>query len=179
MKPTTKNQSQESTMKKSIVVLALVIVSFALIQNAAAQTTNNASQSVSLTVAKVYRIGITGGALSMTINDGLAGTNALTSATDNTSTYAITQNSLATPKITANLDAAMTKGKLSIQLAAGLGASAGLVEITNATAASAVNVVTNMGAGAKTGQSIGYTFTANASEGTFTDSKTVTLTIVD
>jgi hypothetical protein len=175
MKTNNQTYNQESAMKKSMGFLAIVLMSFALIQNASAQT---ASQSVSLTVSKVYRIAITGGALSMTINDGTAGTNALQAATAS-STYAITQNSLATPKITANLDAAMSKGKLFIQLANGLGTSAGSVEITNATAASAVNVVTAMGAGATTAQSIDYTFQANASEGTFTDTKTVTLTVVD
>lgn len=162
-------------MKKSIGFLAIALMSFAIVQSASAQT---ATQSVSLTVSKVYRIAISGGALSMTISTGTAGTDALTAATAS-STYAITQNSLLSPKITAHMDAAMAKGKLFIQLAAGLGSSPGSVEITNATSGGAVNVVTAMSAGAMTGQSIGYTFQANASEGTFTDNKTVTLTVID
>ena len=164
-------------MKKSMMFLGVALMSFALIQDASAQT---ASQAVSLTVSKVYRIAITGApTIDMTINAGAAGTDALTPVSDATTTYAITQNNSASTKITANLEAAMPKGKLNILVASTKGTSAGTVDISNATAASAVNVVTAIAMGAETGRSITYTFSANASEGLFTAAKTVTLTIVD
>ena len=163
-------------MKKSIVVLA-AIMSLALVQIASAQT---ATQALSLSVSKVYRIAITGGTITLGINSGVAGTDALTPVSDASSTYAITQNNSAATHITANLDAAMPKGKLQIALASVLGTSSGTVDISNAIAASAATVVTAIHLGAEAGKSITYTFSANASEGLLTStSKTVTLTVVD
>jgi hypothetical protein len=177
MKPTTKHTNQESAMKKSIVIIAAAMMSLALVETASAQT---ATQALSLSVSKVYRIAITGAAtINMAINAGTAGTDALTQVTDATTTYAITQNNSAATKITANLDAVMPKGHLKIALVGGLGTTAGTVDITNATGASALSVVTAMAMGASSGNSITYTFSANASEGLFSAAKTVTLTVVD
>ena len=164
-------------MKKSLVVLALITMGFAFVQETSAQT---ATQAVSLSVSKVYRIAITGAAtINLGITAGTAGTDALTPATDATTTYAITQNNSSSTKVTAHLDAVMAKGKLEVALASGLGTSAGTKDISNATSGSAVNVVTGIAMGAESGQSISYTFSANASEGIFSASKTVTLTVVD
>jgi len=164
-------------MKKSIVILAAAMMSLTLVQVASAQT---ATQALSLSVSKVYRIAITGGTVTLAINAGVAGTNALTAVSDAASTYAITQNNSAATHITANLDAAMPKGKLQIALASVLGTSSGTVDISNAIAASAATVVTAINMGAEAGKSITYTFSANASEGLLTStSKTVTLTVVD
>ena len=177
MKPTTKHTNQESAMKKSIVILGAAMMSLALMQNASAQT---ATQALSLSVSKVYRIAITGaGTINLAINAGVAGTDALTPVSDATSTYAITQNNSAATKVTANLDAVMANGKLKIALIGGLGTTAGTVDISNATGASALNVVTAIAMGASTGNFITYTFSANASEGLFSASKTVTLTVID
>jgi hypothetical protein len=177
MKPTQKHTLSESAMKKSIVVLGVALMSFALVQDASAQT---ATQAVSLSVSKVYRIAITGAAtINLAISAGVAGTDALTPVSDATSTYAITQNNSAATKITAHLDGVMANGKLKIALASGLGASPGTVDISNAISSSAVNVVNAINMGAESGKSITYTFSANASEGLFTASKTVTLTVVD
>jgi hypothetical protein len=163
-------------MKKSLLTLGVALMSFALVQNASAQT---ATQAVSLSVSKVYRIAITGGTITLAINAGVAGTDALTPVSDATSTYAITQNNSASTKVTANLDAAMPKGHLKIALASGLGTPAGTVDISAATSGSALNVVSGIAMGAETGKSITYTFSALASEGLFSASKTVTLTVVD
>jgi hypothetical protein len=177
MKLTTKHNDQESTMKKSIAILAAAMMSLALVETASAQT---ATQALSLSVSKVYRIAITGAAtINMAISAGTAGTDALTPVTDATTTYAITQNNSAATKITANLDAVMAKGKLQIALASTKGLSSGTIDISNATSASAVNVVTAIALGAEAGKSITYTFSANASEGLFSAAKTVTLTVVD
>ncbi len=164
-------------MNKSLVILGVALMSFALVQDVLAQT---ATQAVSLSVSKVYRIAITGAAtINLAINAGVAGTDALTPVTDATSAYAITQNNSAATKVTANLDAVMPKGHLKIALASGLGTTAGTVDITNATSGTALNVVSAIAMGAESGKSITYTFSANASEGLFTASKTVTLTVVD
>jgi hypothetical protein len=177
MKSTIQHTNQESAMKKSLVVVAAAMMSLALVQNASAQT---ATQALSLSVSKVYRIAITGAAtINLAINAGVAGTDALTPVSDATSTYAITQNNSAATKITANLDAVMAKGKLNILVASTKGLSAGTVDISNATSGSAINVVTAIALGAETGKAITYTFSANASEGLFSASKTVTLTVVD
>jgi len=164
-------------MKKSLLTLGVALMSFALVQDASAQT---ATQAVSLSVSKVYRIAITGAAtINMAISAGVAGTDALTAVSDATTTYAITQNNSAATKITANLDAAMPKGKLNILVASTKGTTAGTVDISAATSASALNVVTAIAMGAESGKSITYTFSANASEGLFSAAKTVTLTVVD
>jgi hypothetical protein len=177
MKQTQKHTLSEAAMKKVLLTLGVAMMSFALVQDASAQT---ATQAVSLTVNKVYRIAITGAAtINMAINAGVAGTDALTPVTDATSTYAITQNNSAATKVTANLDAAMPKGHLKIALVSGLGTTAGTVDITSATSGSALNVVSAIAMGAETGKSITYTFSANASEGLFVASKTVTLTVID
>jgi len=160
-------------MKKSIVVLALVVLSFALVQSAMAQT---ATQTINLNVSKVYRVAITGGAVNLTVSTGTAGTDALTVATDAATTYSVTQNNSASTHMTAQLDAAMPKGKLEINVAGGLGTTAGVQDLT---AGSAKTVVTAMALGAASGTGITYTFSANASEGIFSASKTVTFTIVD
>jgi hypothetical protein len=177
IKPTQKHTLSEAAMKNVLLTLGVALMSFALVQDASAQT---ATQAVSLSVAKVYRIAVTGAAtINLAINAGVAGTNALTPVSDATSTYAITQNNSAATKVTANLDAVMANGKLQIALATGLGTTAGTVDISNATGASALNVVTAIAMGAETGKSITYTFSANASEGLFSAAKTVTLTVVD
>ena len=175
MKLSTKHTNQESAMKKSIVILVAAMMSLALVQNASAQT---ATQALSLSVSKVYRIAITGGTITLAISTGTAGTDLLDVATNSVSSYAITQNNSTATKITANLEAAMPKGKLQIALVAGVGAtSVGTVDISDGTAR---NVVTAIPMGASTGNTITYTFSAKASEGLLTStSKTVTLTVVD
>ena len=77
-------------MKKSIVILGVAILSMALVSNVMAQAT--ATQTVSLAVNSVYKISTSGNPGALTITTGTAGTNALTSVSDNTTTYSITQN---------------------------------------------------------------------------------------
>ena len=166
-------------MKKSILTIALVVLSSAMIQKAMAQAT--ASQTVTLAVNAVYKISTSGNPGALTVTTGTAGTDALTSVSDNSTNYSITQNFGNTVKITANLDAALTAGyTLQLNLASTKGTSAGSVDISNATSASAVNVVTAIAKGADANQAIGYTFSALASAGTLAStSKTVTLTLTN
>ena len=117
----------------------------------------------------------------MTVTTGTAGTDALSSVSDNSTTYGITQNFGNTVKLTANLDAALSAGyALQINMASTKGTSAGTVDISNATSGSAVNVVTSINRGADAGQMITYTFSALASAGMLSSTnKTVTFTLTN
>ncbi len=139
------------------------------------------TQSVNLTVNTVYKISTSGNPAPLTVTTGVAGTDALTSVSDNSTTYSITQNYGNTVKITANLDAALQSGyTLRVNLASLKGTSAGTVDISSATSGSAVSVVTGIGRGADAGQIITYTFSALASAGPLTaTTKTVTLTLTN
>ena len=159
--------------------LGAMMMSFGLLQNAAAQATAN--QTVSLAVSAVYKIATSGNPGGLTISDGTAGTNALTTVSDNSTKYSITQNVAGTVKVTANLDAAMSAGyTLQLNLASAKGTSAGTVDISSTTPGAAVNVVSGIALGADANQTITYTFGANASAGTLTSTnKVVTLTLTN
>ncbi len=166
-------------MKKSIVIAASLALSAFVFQASFAQA--NATQNLTLAVNAIYKIATSGNPGALTITTGTAGTDALTSVSDNSTNYSITQNFASTVKITANLDAALTAGyTLGINLASSKGTSAGTVDISNATSGSALNVVTAIAKGADAGQAIGYTFSALASAGTLTSTaKVVTLTLTN
>jgi hypothetical protein len=174
-----KHNTSETTMKKSIVILAVAILSMALVSNVMAQATAN--QTVSLAVNAVYKIATSGNPGALTITTGTAGTNALTAVSDNTTNYSITQNVAGTVKVTANLDAALAAGyTLQLGLASTKGTSAGTVDISATTPGAAVDVVTAIAMGADAAQTITYTFGANASAGTLlSTNKVVTLTLTN
>ncbi|HUI09040.1 MAG TPA: hypothetical protein VL221_01870 [Bacteroidota bacterium] len=168
-------------MKTSLSVLLVLVLCVACVGTSFSQS--SANQTVNIAVNAVQKIAITGSPITLTITTGVAGTDALTPATDATSTYSITHNSPTALRITANLDAALASGyQLLINLApsAGHGTSAGTVDISNALAASAVAVVTAIPKGADAARTISYTFNANASAGALTSTaKTVTLTLTN
>ena len=170
---------KELAMKKIVVTLAAAVLSMVLVQSAMAQATAN--QTVTLAVNSVYRIAVSGNPGALTVTTGTAGVDALSSVSDNSTTYSITQNVAGTVKVTAYLDAALAAGyTLSLNLASTQGTSAGSVDISNATSGSAVDVVTGISRGADANQAVGYTFSANASAGTLgSTSKTVTLTLTN
>jgi hypothetical protein len=166
----------EDAMNRVVSTISVAVLSFVLMQNAMAQAT--ASQSLSLSVSAVYKISTSGNPGAMTINNGTAGTDALSSVSDNSTTYSMTQNSSSPAKITAGLNSALTAGySLTIALASAKGSSAGAVDISDGTAK---DVVTAMAKGADAGQGITYVFGANASAGILsTTAKTVTLTLTN
>ena len=166
-------------MKQSNVILMMAALSSLFVQSVFGQAT--ATQNVTLSVGTVYKIATSGNPSPMTITTGTAGVDALTSVSDNSTTYSITQNFGNTVKVTANLDAALPSGyTLQMNLGSTKGTSAGTVDISNATSGSAVNVITAIQRGADAGQAISYTFSANASAGTLSStSKTVTLTLTN
>ncbi len=167
-------------MKKSFFILPLVILSIPGVDVALSQSAA-ATQTLNLAVNAVYKIATSGNPGSLTVTTGTAGTDALTSVSDASTTYSITQNVGSTVKITANLDAVLTSGyALQIALASLKGTSAGTVDISNATSGSARDVVTGIGMGADANKSITYLFSALASAGTMgSTSKTVTLTLTN
>lgn len=166
-------------MKKLIRFFASAVLSMVLVQSSFAQAT--ATQNVTLAVNTVYKIATSGNPGPLTITTGTAGVDALTSVSDNSTTYSITQNFGNTVKITANLDSALPVGyALQLTLASSKGTSAGAVDISSAISGSAVNVVTAIQRGADAGQAIGYAFSANASAGTLSSTaKVVTLTLTN
>jgi hypothetical protein len=168
-------------MKKSLSLLTVLALCAMCAGSSFAQTTE--TQTVNLSVASVQKLVVTGGTITLAISSGVAGTDALTSVSDASSTYSITHNSLSPLKITANLDAALTAGfSLGITLSptALKGTSPGMVDISATTPATAVAVVTNIPKGADAARTITYTFSANASAGVMTTTaKTVTLTLTN
>ena len=166
-------------MKKSTVIVALVALSAFAFQASFAQA--SATQNLTLAVNTVYKIATSGNPGALTITTGTAGTDALTSVSDNSTTYSMTQNFGNTVKITANLDAALSSGyTLEINLASTKGTSAGTVDISNATSGSAATVVNAINRGAESAQAITYTFSALASAGTLSSTaKVVTLTLTN
>jgi hypothetical protein len=180
-KPNHITPPKELHMKKSLSLLVVLALCALCAGTSFSQATAN--QTVNLAVNSVQKIAITGGAISLTISNGTAGTDALTPVSDATSTYSITHNSATALRITANLDAALAVGyKLQIALTPGasMGTTAGTVDISNATSASAVAVVTAIPKGADAARTITYTFSANASAGQLGATvKTVTLTLTN
>ncbi|HTS00435.1 MAG TPA: hypothetical protein VML00_11815 [Bacteroidota bacterium] len=168
-------------MKKSLSLLLVMALCVLCAGTMFAQATAN--QTVNIAVNSVQKIAITGSPITLTITNGVAGTDALTPVTDATSTYSITHNSATALRITANLDAALAAGyqlQINLSPSAGHGTTAGTVDISNALAASAVNVVSAIPKGADAARTITYTFSANASAGALTSTaKTVTLTLTN
>jgi hypothetical protein len=137
-----------------------------------------ATQSLTLSVSSVAKIAVSGNPGPLTIASGVAGTDALSSVTDASTTYSITHNNISNMRITAGLNIALDSGyKLEVALASDKGGPAGTVDISTG---AAVNVVTGIPKGADAGRTITYTFSADASAGTMTSTnRTVTLTLTN
>jgi len=162
-------------MKRTTSILAAAALVTLISGGLLAQST--ATQTVTLSVASVQLIAVDNNAVTLSIDgtSAVAGTNAVGSATDNSTTYSVTHNGAANLRITAAIDAAMPAGmSLSINLANSTnGTSAGAVTLGT----TAQDVVTGIAKGIVNGESIGYTFSANADAGQFSGSRTVTLTL--
>jgi non-ribosomal peptide synthetase component E (peptide arylation enzyme) len=182
MKIRTMNTQQhiisEVAMKRLVLILGVAVLSMGLVQSAMAQA--SANQTVTLAVSAVYKIAVSGDPGALTISNGTAGVDALTPATDNSTTYSITQNVGNTVKITAYMDAALPAGyTLTLDMASTKGTGSSQ-DISNATSGSAVDIVTAINKGADAGQGISYSFSANASAGTLSSTtRTVTLTLTN
>ena len=166
-------------MKATGLVLFAAVLIVGLTGNVFAQAT--ATQNVTLAVNQVYKIAVSGDPAPLTITTGTAGVDALSSVSDNSTNYSITQNVDPAVKITAHMDAVLGAGyTLELALASTKGSSAGSIDISNATAGSAVDLVTGIALGADANQTVTYTFSADASAGVLASTtKVVTLTLTN
>jgi len=153
-------------MKKLTMVLAIGAMSVLLLSFASAQT---AQQTFSLAVSSIYKISVSGDPADMTITDAVPGSDP-TPVADNSTTYGITHNDADGAKITAGLLPVLAAGyTLTIDL------GDGPVDISTSTE----DAVGNVAAGASSGNTIAYEFSATAAAGPLTSvSETVTLTVV-
>ena len=165
-------------MKRTISILAAAAFFAFISESAIAQS--SAQQTVNLSVSAVQLIDVSSGSVTLSIDGSaaVAGTNAVGSATDNSTSYSITHNNGANLRVTAQIDAAMPAGMtLSIDLAnASNGTSAGAVDLSDGTAK---DVVTTIAKGVVSAETISYSFAADADAGQFSGSRTVTLTLTN
>ncbi len=160
-------------MKRITILLAVLALAVFMTQPMFAQAT--ATQTVNLTVNSIYKLAVSGNPGALTISDMAVGATSA-STSDATSNYSMTTN-VAASRISAQLDASLPAGlTLTIALVGGNGTSAGAVDVSDGTAK---NVVTAIARGAANAQTITYGFTADASAGAFTGTRTVTLTLTN
>ncbi len=163
-------------MKKSLVILAVLVFGFVFRQSAFAQS----AQGVTLTVNQIALLAVPAGPIALTITTGTPGQDALTPV-NGTSTYSWTHNHALNAKITAKLATALPTG-YSLTVTTTPNASKG-TGVTNQTLAdgAAHDVVTALTKGFDLNGGISYTFGANASADALTagqSGNTVTYTIV-
>jgi uncharacterized cupredoxin-like copper-binding protein len=151
-------------------ILALLAVT-AVGSVAVAQST---TQTVTAVVETINDIAVTGTPTLTVTSDGAG--NAPKTATDSSSSYAITTNET-DKKITVNLDTAMrAETTLTINMSAPSGAtSAGTVTLL----ATPVDAVTGISSLNQSGLEITYTFDATSKAAADSETKTVTFTIAD
>jgi hypothetical protein len=138
---------------------------------------SSATQSVTIEVKPITKISVTGNPNPLTITDAVAGSD-LSSVSDANTKYSLTTN-LDNMKIVASINDKMPTGtKLMITMSSSKASSAGTIDLSGAI--SPVDVVTGISKCSEVGQSINYTFAANAdvSEVT-TQSRVVTLTLTN
>lgn len=161
-------------MKKLTVLLVISVLSVFAFQAALAQTAN---QTVTIEVQPVSKISVSG-PVSLVINDAIPGQDPLP-VTNSATSYNITHNSSSTGKISASINSALPAGvKLELTLAPVLGTTAGKQDISSAT--TAVDVVTGIGLGKGSNQTITYDFSATLAAGAFASTvKTITFTVTN
>ena len=166
-------------LERSMSMRALrgILFFLALVIPAVLHGQGTAAQSVTLQVQPVTKLGVSGNPGALVISDAVAGVSTM-SVQDNSSAYNLTTN-LDNMKIVASIDNPMPAGtSLMMSLASANGTSAGLVDVSNATLP--VNVVTGIGRGAQTSQTIGYVFSADAEVGGIpSQTRTITLTLTN
>ena len=157
-------------------VLRFTIALAALITGlAGTATAQTATQTVTYEVQAINQISVSGNPSALVVSSATAG-GAPTSATNNSTTWAITTNET-NKKVTAAINTAMPTGlTLSASLAAPTGAtSAGSVALGT----TAADLVTGMSKQNQSGMTITYTLDATSAAGVVSSStKTVTFTVV-
>ncbi len=158
----------------SIIVIMIVVASAGLMAQGRG---NSATQSVTLEVKPIAKISVAGYLTPLIINDALPGSG-LASVSDENTKYSLVTN-IDNMKIVASINDRMPTGtKLMIKLTSSKAASAGLVDLSNAL--TPVDVVRGIKKGSDVGQSISYTFAANAEVDDIpSQSRTITLTLTN
>jgi hypothetical protein len=162
-----------STIMAILLALSMVFIAGPLMAG------DSARQTVSYEVNAINDISVSGDPAAMNVSTATAGSEP-DEVSDATTTYAITTNAGTGPKkIMASINTPMPDGvTLKINLAAPTGAtSSGDIDISNAI--TAVDVVTAINSIAESGKTITYKLSATLAASEVSDSKTVTLTIVD
>ncbi len=160
-------------MKKMTAVLAVFALSLLVAGSAFAQA--SATHNLNLAVNAVTKISTSAGAIDLTISDGVAGQDALTSASG-AGDYSITHNKNSNMKITAQINLNMPT---DITLKADLASVKGTSEGQKSLSTTAVDVVTAIAKGADANKTATYTLEALASAGEWSGVRTVTLTLTD
>ena len=166
-------------MKKSLVILAVLVLSLVFTQSVFTQTDN---QTVTFAVDPVSKLSVSGNPGALTITTGTAGTDALTPVSVGGTTYSITHNSISDLKITGQIKASEgdmpTGTTLKVNLVGASGGKSTGAQIL--TSGSPVDLVTGIAMGADAGKSITYTLEANASAGVINSAtRTVILTLTN
>ncbi len=154
---------------------AVALVLFAGFSNAAMAQLASDNHTVTVEVAAINEIAITGNA-TLTVNSATAGSDPV-AATDNSTSYAVTTNE-ASVKITAEADQNMPAGvTLSVNASAPAGAaSAGATTLSTG----AADVVTGMGTVSQGSLTLAYSLAATAAAGQMSSTAvTVTYTITN
>ena len=154
----------------------LAVVAFALAgRTVAAQHT--ATQTVQLAVQPVMRISVSGSPGALVIDDVAPGAS-VSSVTDRSTRYGLVTNRNA--RNPASIAAPLPEGtQLHVGLDSGLGESAGMVDLSEAT--QAVTLVSGLRSGRDVDRRITYTFSADLDESGFFEgeARTVVFTILE
>lgn len=159
-------------IKQFRIALAVLAICFLAVMPASA--VNTAQQTVTFSVSAINEISVSGNPGALTVSTATAGS-APNSATDATTTWAVTSNET-NRIVTAAINAAMPTGTtLQVTLAAPTGAtSAGAVTLST----TAANVVTGISKQNQSAMTITYSFSATSAAGTIAStSRTVTFTL--
>lgn len=163
-------------MKRIHLILGVATAVAILAVSAEAQTRATTTQTVTLAINAVYKLAVSGSP-TLTITDATAGSGNMTSVSDATSTFSITQNQ-GTARLSVQLSSALPTGQsLTVAVPSGLGTTAGTVPIGDGTAHTVMNTLSR---GASNGQTITYTFGATTSADPASPTAyTVTWTLAD
>lgn len=162
-------------MNKIIHITRALALSVGIIISAqAVSAASSTTQTVTYEVQAINELSVSSGTVSLTVNAATAGS-APTTATDSSTTFAITTNQ-STRKITGAIDTNMPSGvTLSVALAAPTGGTSAGSQSLSTVAANLVTGIATLNESAKT---ITYSLAATSAAGVVASaSKTVTLTI--
>jgi hypothetical protein len=163
-------------MKRIYLTLAVIAAGALMAASVSAQTHATATQTVTLTVNSVYKLSVQGSP-SLSIVDATAGSGSMSSVSDASSTFSITQNR-PSARLSVQLSASLPTGQgLTVSVPSGIGTSTGTVAIGDGTSH---NVMSSLAQGATNGQAITYTFSATAlADPAAATAYTVTWTLAD